>query len=133
MAQFLEVFRCAGVDHDANLPGMVVLRGGRNYVALQKDGQKSTLKANSGAISVGLSNNKAELERARSNKIAELKQPGVDKGYFDAYVPVNFTSDVDFYTVSGNKLAGEKENARIQILVNGKFLKSMPVLVVRSR
>lgn len=60
MAQFVEVFRCAGVDEEAiPNPGMIIERGSSNIVALT-DGQ---------GLHIDWSNKGIDIEELRDTKL----------------------------------------------------------------
>jgi hypothetical protein len=129
MIRFWEVFRCAGVDHDARHPGMVIPFNGSNLVAVQVDKEKARLISDSTALKID-DVDTAEMIRARTAKYRELSEPGTDPKLAKAYMPDDIHATVRYYRITGKRKVDFKAPAKLQVIVDGKRKAEMPVVVV---
>lgn len=129
MIRFWEVFRCAGVDHDARHPGMVIAFNGSNLVAVQVDKEKAKLISDSTALKID-DVDTAEMIRARTTKFRELSEPGTDPKLAKAYMPDDIHAVVRYYRITGKRKVDFKAPAKLQVIVDGKRKAEMPVVVV---
>jgi hypothetical protein len=118
MVQFVELFRCAGVDEDMRAPGMVIPFGGSNVVAVGNDGKPVKLVSNNSAVVVE-EPDPTDIIRTRNDRQVELSQPGVDGAVKAAYMPHGFYGDTSYFRLHGKRPLGFP-GATLEIFAGGK-------------
>ena len=108
MARFFEVFRCVGVDEDANPPAMLLAPHQSRLVALA-DGDGFSVKPRHSAIKVTEILDPQALIAIRNDFHNTLMQPGVDEKLRSGFMPdIVFSSrgPTRYFSVEGGALVG---------------------------
>jgi hypothetical protein len=138
MPQFVEMFKCAGVDEWAQPePGMVIPFGGSNVVALQTGSGRNKEWANLRVVSDHPGIDIEELDpgplllyrNAVSQEVAEHKD---DPQYRAAMAPEVIGGNPRFFRIHGKKNVIDFPGALIKARSNRKVEASLRVVVVKS-
>jgi hypothetical protein len=105
-AYFLEIWRCAGVDHRATPPGMMVPFGGSNQIVLETSGMELTVKSNHVGIVLEEFDGKGISTQLQDLNVA-LYQPDIDPLFREAFMPVAYgLYKPRYFRIHGKALVG---------------------------
>ena len=105
-AVFLEIRRCAGVDHDATPAGMMVPFGGTNQIVLETSGIQMDVKSNHKGVVVEEFDGKGISTQLQDLNVA-LYQPDVDPLFREAFMPVAYALFTPrYFRIHGKALVG---------------------------
>lgn len=137
MPQFFEVLRCAGVDEDAQPPGMVIPFGDSNVVALQTWGslkkEWANLRVASDHAAIEIEEiDPTELLKRRAEISIAVAQRDDDPQYREAMMPDPIGGDARWFRIHGKKALIDFPGALAQVRSKRHVEAVLRIVVVKN-